>query len=82
MKYKGYVIWDPLIDGKNNYGKFGRASKTSSIQVREPAGDHGYFLKKRFRYTKGNFLERQSAVDKAKQHIDKLTNKKDENIQT
>ena len=64
--YGGYQLARSGTHG----GKAGRGhNKTSTIQVREPAGD-GYFLKTQFRYQTGNSRSESNAIMKARAWVD------------
>lgn len=69
MEYKGYIIIESSRHGKAVKG----TKKNSSIQVREPAGNDGYFLKKQISFPINNPVKRLAAIEKAKKFVDEQT---------
>lgn len=73
MQYRGYTIAESRPTG----GKAGKGhNKTATIQVREPAGDSGYLLKKQFRFPVDDDFKCKMAYQKAKAFVDNLLEKR------
>jgi hypothetical protein len=69
MNYKGFKI----VQSNPRGGKAGRGcNKTATIQVHEDFNATSYLLIKQVRFTVGDDASRQRAIQKAKDHIDKL----------
>lgn len=66
MEYKGFEIVESERHGQAVAG----TKKTSSIQIRQPAGSSGYLCRMSISFPVGDFEKMHKAIKKAKRLID------------